>query len=149
MKPFLRTWVVLLLGAIVFVAGLFWVRANFAELQKKDPLTESQERIEDAFGMTLAKESGPAGDGLLVEAVDPEGVAARAGLDVGDRVMAVGDRSVWHIYQFADLVNASISVAPFLPLLVERDGDYRAVVIGHRAGPLVMPDVDHSGHAHH
>jgi S1-C subfamily serine protease len=149
MKPVLRTWVVLLLGAIVFVAGLFWVRANFAELQKKDPLTEAQESIEDTFGMTLAKEPGPGGGGLPVEAVDPEGVAARAGFDVGDRVMAVGDRSVWHIYQFAELVDASISVAPVLPLLVERDGEYRQVLIGHRGAPLVMPEVDHSGHSHH
>ncbi len=147
MRPFLRAWVVLLLAAILFVAGLFWVRANFAELQEKDPLTECQEAIDEAFGMTVAKESGPSG-GLLVEAVDPEGAAARASIQAGDRIVALGDRSLWHVYQFAGLINSAVAVAPALALLVERDGEYRSVVIGHRGGPLEMPETGHSGHSH-
>jgi S1-C subfamily serine protease len=147
MKPFLRTWVVLLLGAILFVVGLFWVRANYAELQKKDPLTESQDRIEDTFGMRVAKESGSAG-GLLVEVVDPESVAGRAGIQAGDRIVALGDRSLWHVYQFAELINSAAEVAPVLALLVARDGEYRSVLIGYRGGPLEMPQTSHSGHTH-
>ncbi len=145
MKPLLRSWVVLLLVAIALVGALFWVRANFAELQKKDPLTEAQESIEEAFGMRVAKESGPKG-GLPVEAVEPGGPAEQVGLAVGDRIMALGDRSVWHVYQFADLINSSITAGRGIMLLVQRDGEYRMIVFRHRTGPVSMP---HTGHSHH
>ncbi len=145
MKPLLRSWVVLLLGAIVFVWALFWVRANYAELQKKDPLTEAQESIEEALGMRVAKESGPGG-GLPVEAVEPGGPAEQVGLAVGDRIMALGDRSLWHVYQFADLINSNVTMGRGIMLLVQRDGEYRMIVFRHRTGPVSMP---HAGHTHH
>jgi S1-C subfamily serine protease len=97
--------------------------------------------------MTIAKESGPQ-VGLLVETVEPESVAARAGIEVGDRLMALGDRSLWHVYQFAGLIDESTRATPVLHLLVEREGAYRAVVIGHRGGPLAVPEAGHAGHSH-
>ena len=93
MRPRIRTWTLLLVAVIGFVAVLFWTRSNPA--QEKDPLTEAQETIADAFGMTLAQVCGPEG-GLPVEAIEPNGPAAGAGIEVGDRVVTIGDESVWH-----------------------------------------------------
>ncbi len=143
MRPAVRTWTLLLIAGIVFMAALFWIRSK--PIGKKDPLTESQETIEKAFGMKLAKESGPQG-GLPVEAVDPRGPAAGSGVEVGDRVVAVGDRSVWHVYQFIQLVNERAPVASAVPLLLEREGEYRVVVFRGQ-GTLPLPG-EEEGHYH-
>ena len=125
MRPRIRTWTLLLVAAIGFMAALFWVRANPS--QEKDPLAEAQETIDHAFGMTLAQTCGPEG-GLPVEAVEPNGPAAGVGIEVGDRIMSIGDESVWHAYQFIEALNRRASSSAALPLLVERDGNYRVVV---------------------
>jgi len=143
MRPRIRTWVVLLVAAIGFMAALFWMRAN--PTQKKDPLTESQETVEHVFGMTIARESGPSG-GLAVEVVERNGPAAAVGMEVGDRVMAVGDESVWHPYQFIEAVNRLASSSTALPLLVEREGAYRVVVF-RSSGELPVPG-EVEGHHH-
>lgn len=143
MRPRIRTWTLLLIAAIGFMAALFWIRAN--PTQKKDPLTESQETVEHAFGMTIARESGPTG-GLAVEAIERDGPAAGVGIEVGDRVMAVGDESVWHAYQFIEAVNRRASSSPSLSLLVEREGAYRVIVF-RSSGELPLPG-EAEGHQH-
>ena len=143
MRPRIRTWTLLLVAAIGFVAALFWVRANPS--QEKNPLAEAQETIDNAFGVTLAQACGPEG-GLPVEAVEPSGPAAGAGIEVGDRVMAIGDESVWHAYQFIEALNKRASSSAVLPLLVERDGDYRVVVF-RSSGELPVPG-EVEGHQH-
>ena len=143
MRPRIRTWTLLLIAAIGFMAALFWVRAN--PTQEKDPLTESQETVEHVFGMTIARESGPSG-GLAIEVVDAKGPAAAAGMEVGDRVMAVGDESVWHAYQFIQAVNRRASSSPALSLLVEREGAYRVIVF-RNSGELPLPG-EEEGHHH-
>lgn len=143
MRPRIRTWTLLLVAAIGFVAALFWIRANPAE--EKTPLVEAQETIDHAFGMTLAQVSGPEG-GLPVEAVEPNGPAAGAGIEVGDRVMAISDESVWHVYQFIEALNRRASSLAALPLLVEREGDYRVVVF-RSSGELPVPG-EVEGHQH-
>ena len=143
MRPRIRTWTLLLVAVIGFVAVLFWTRSNPA--QEKDPLTEAQETIADVFGMTLAQVSGPEG-GLPVEAIEPNGPAAGAGIEVGDRVVTVGDESVWHVYQFIEALNKQASSSASLPLLLEREGDYRIVVF-RSGGPLPVPG-EVEGHQH-
>ena len=143
MRPRIRTWTLLILAAIGFMAALFWVRANPS--QEKDPLTEAQETIDHAFGMTLAQACG-AEDGLPVEALEPNGPAAGAGIEVGDRVVAIGDESVWHAYQFIEALNKRAPSSPVLPLLLEREGDYRVVVFK-SSGPLPVPG-EVEGHQH-
>ncbi|HUU54103.1 MAG TPA: PDZ domain-containing protein [Armatimonadota bacterium] len=143
MKPRVRTWTLLLIAAIGFMAALFWIRAN--PTKEKNPLTEAQETIEQAFGMKLALESGPQG-GLPVEAVEAGGPAANVGVEVGDRILAVGDESVWHVYQLIEIVNRWVSASPGLPLLVEREGEYRVLVF-RSSGPLPLPG-EEDGHQH-
>jgi len=143
MRPRIRTWTLLLIAAIGFVAALFWVRANPS--QEKNPLAEAQETIDNAFGMTLAQACGPEG-GLPVEAGELNGPAAGTGIEVGDRGMAIGDESVWHAYQFIEALNKRASSSAVLPLLVERDGDYRVVVF-RSSGELPVPG-EVEGHQH-
>ena len=101
--------------------------------------------IEQAFGMKLALESGPQG-GLPVEAVEAGGPAANVGVEVGDRIVAVGDESVWHVYQLIEIINRWVSASPGLPLLVEREGEYRVLVF-RSSGPLPLPG-EEDGHQH-
>jgi len=142
MRPRLRTWTLLLIAAIVFVGLLFWARAN--PYEEKAPVVEAQETIQRAFGMKLATET-KSGDGLSVEEVDPKGPAANVGIEAGDRIVAVGDESVWHTYQFIEAANKRLSAAPMLALLVERKGEYR-VIIFRADGPLPLPGEDEEHH---
>jgi len=142
MRPILRTWVLLLIGAIIIVGGMFWARAHSGAAAKKDPLLEAQAQVEKAFGMKLATACGPEG-GLKVEAVKKGSPADLTGIKVGDRVLTVGDRSVWHVYQFSQYASEVLQSAPGVSMLVERKGGYLQVVFGRRgmtpagaAGPM-------------
>ncbi len=126
MKPILRTWTLLLIAAIALVFGLFWARAKAGEA-KKNPLEQSQAEMEKIIGMKLALESGPMG-GLKVEAVKKGSPADSVGIKVGDRVVSIGDKSVWHVYQFHEYASKLSEQAPVLMLLVERKGEYRQVI---------------------
>jgi S1-C subfamily serine protease len=128
MKPILRSWMLLLVGAIVFVGGMFWVRANSSS-GPQDPLLEAQQDLESVFGMKVALQANQQG-GLQIEAVTPGGPAEHVGLAAGDRVVACGDKSVWHSYQLLQFVQQQMESAPAVVLLVERDGEYRQVVFG-------------------
>ena len=143
MRPRIRTWALLLLAAIIFMSALFWMRAN--PVEKKNPLAEAQDTIAHAFGMTLAEACGPEG-GLPVEAVEPDGPAASVDIQIGDRVVAVGDESVWHTYQFIEAMNKLATSSPVVPLLLEREGAYRSIMF-RNAGRLPVPG-ETEGHHH-
>ncbi|MBN1460468.1 MAG: PDZ domain-containing protein [Armatimonadetes bacterium] len=150
MRPRLRIWTLLLLAAIGLVGVMFWIRAHPEHYSQKDPLTESQEVISGALGMTLQKDSEGRG-GLEVLEVSRDGAAARAGIQVGDRIIAVVDRSVWHIHQFQELVLEQLGQFPALILLKERDGSYQTVALsqGIDPEPLLKAEEEHShGHSH-
>lgn len=143
MRPRLRTWTLMLLAAILFMAALFWMRANPAP--EDNPLVEAQQTINQAFGMTLAQASGPDG-GLPVEGIETGGPAAGVGIQVGDRLVAVGDESVWHAYQFIQALNKVAEASPVLPILLERNGEYRLIVFK-SGGKLPVPG-EVEGHQH-
>jgi S1-C subfamily serine protease len=134
MRPRLRIWTLLLIGAIAFVVAMFWVRAHLEDFSPKDPLTKSQEAIQGSLGMEVEKDSNGQG-GLRVLDVDPRGAAAQAGVQAGDRVIAVLDRSVWHVYQFQELVVEGLESLPALFLLLERDGSYLNVALSSGIDP--------------
>jgi len=135
MKPGIRSWTMLLVAGILFVSGLFWVRAN--PPADKDPLMEARDGLAKAFGLEVALKAGREG-GLLVEGVRPGSPAERAGIQVGDRVVACGDRSVWHVYQLAEFISEDVRAGPAVSLLVQRDDKYWPAVFGAR--PRAMRD---------
>ncbi len=143
MKPILRTWTLLLIAAIALVFGLFWARGKSGEA-KKNPLEQSQAAMEKSLGMKLATQSGPEG-GLKVEAVKKGSPADAVGIKVGDRILTVGDRSVWHVYQFQEYASKLSEQAPAMLLLVERKGEYHNVVL--RLSEMIPP-VEEQGNGH-
>ena len=133
MRPLFRTWILLPIVAIIFFVGLFWAREQAREA-KKDPVVKAQEGIEKSFGMKLETQTS-SGNGLKVLAVRSGSPADKSGIKVGDQVLAIGDRSIWHTYQFGDLMTKQLQAAPYLPVLVEHNGEYRSVMFG-RTGAM-------------
>ena len=146
MRPVLRSWVLLPVVAIALVAGMFWAR-NQAIETKKDPMTKAQEWVTRSFGMTVEKQTS-GGNGLEVESVAPKGAAAEAGIKVGDRIAAVSDRSVWHVYQLIELISERLR-GPVLPVLVASGDDYHLVRLS-AAGARTPPPIEEEegGHQH-
>ncbi len=126
MRPLFRAWMLLPIIAILFIAGLFWARQQAAQ-GKKDPLTQAQDWVRDSFGMTVEKATTE-GDGLKVEVVSSGGAAAAVGIKAGDRIIAVGERSVWHVYQLTTLI-AKWMNGPVAPVLVASGkGDHQVLL---------------------
>lgn len=145
MRTSFRRWMLLLVAAIIVVAGLFWARAEVREA-KKDPLTKAQEWVQKSFGMTVERQTST-GSGLKVQAVLPGGAAAEAGIKQGDRIVAVGDRSVWHVYQLVELI-AARKGAPMMPVLVATGDDYH-LVRPSLAGAKTPPPIEEEEGGHH
>jgi S1-C subfamily serine protease len=131
MKPILRWWTLLLVAAILFVGGMIWVRLQPPAADRNNPLLQARESIAERFGMEVATAAGPEG-GLLVEAVTPGEPAERVGIQVGDRIVACGDRSVWHVHQMVEVIDEQVSRGGVVAMLIERDGAYRLQTFGHR-----------------
>ncbi|NIR00309.1 MAG: PDZ domain-containing protein, partial [Gemmatimonadales bacterium] len=83
---------------------MIWVRVRAPSAGTDDPLLLARESIAERFGMELATTAGPEG-GLLVETVAPGRPAEQVGIQAGDRIVACGDRSVWHVYQLMELID--------------------------------------------
>jgi S1-C subfamily serine protease len=129
MRPVVRSWMLLLIGGILFAAGMFWVRARQHSGGPEDLLLEAQGSLARSFGMEVATEAIPEG-GVRVEEVRPGSPAERAGIKAGDRIVACGDRSVWHAYQLAQYIGEELAFGPAVTLLVESGGDYRPAMFG-------------------
>jgi S1-C subfamily serine protease len=124
-------WTVLLVLAILFVIGLLWVRSQPPEVD--NPLADAQTEINQKFGFLVDPLPGPKG-GLMVKSVTPKSPAAYLGLQAGDRVLTVNERSVWQAVQLRDLMAEKLQRGP-MALLVERGGVFRLVPFGaHAAG---------------
>jgi S1-C subfamily serine protease len=119
---------VILLLAILFVAGLFM---NRTPPPPKDPMRDAQQELLDAFGFQVELTPSRAG-GLVVQKIIAGRRAEQVGLQVGDRILTVNERSVWHVKNMDDLVQASVSGGA-IALLVERNGVYRQVWLLHPA----------------
>jgi S1-C subfamily serine protease len=65
-------------------------------------------------------------DTILVSAVAPDMPAARAGLQVGDRIYQIGGRPFADDTAFA---RAAMSLPDPIELLVERDGQFRVLTL--------------------
>ena len=141
MRRHLSGWTVLLLFAVLFVVGLIWVRGKPPKVE--DPLAEAAEEVSQRYGFLVESESDPKG-GVMVKAITPGSPAALLGLQVGDRVIAVSERSVWHAVQLGDLLEERLSRGP-TPLLVVKGGVYRQVVFGRRAAGPAGPGAARPG----
>ena len=129
MRPVVRSWMLLLIGGILFAAGMFWVRARQHTGGSDDPLLQARDSLARSFGIEVATEALPEG-GVRVEEVRPGSPAERAGINPGDRIVACGDRSVWHAYQLAQYIGEALAFGPAVTLLVESSGNYRPATFG-------------------
>lgn len=143
MRRLLPSWAVLLIGAILFVAGLFWIRSHPG--QKPTPLEEAVETISQYLGMEVEQAPGPEG-GLLVKGVRPGTMAHRLGVQVGEKVMAVGDRSVWHAVQLQQLINEEMQRRRGCAIMLAKDQTFRTVIFGFAPVP---PPPTADEHAHY
>jgi membrane-associated protease RseP (regulator of RpoE activity) len=123
---------VLLVLAVVIVAGTIYVRLRPAK--EDDPVADAVAQMDKAFGFEVSGAPVDAKGGLVVQRVRPGSAAEQLGIHVGDRFVAVGDRSIWHAQNMLSEISEAIEGGP-VPLLVEKDGAYRQVVIGGRGGP--------------
>lgn len=146
MRPRFHKWMLLPVAAIVVVAGMFWAREQAREA-KKDPLTKAQEWVQKSFGMTVEQKTST-GSGLKVEGVLPGSAAAEAGIKAGDQVVAVGDRSVWHVYQLIELISQRTR-GPVVPVLVATGEDYHLARLPLAGVKTPPPIVEEEGGHHH
>jgi S1-C subfamily serine protease len=138
MRFTLPAWALLLIAAILFVAGLFWVRAHPA--QKDNPLAQATDNISLGLGMEVEPAPGPEG-GLLVKEVRPKSVAEHVGVKVGERVVAVGDRSVWHAVQLEQFISEEMSTTGSCTIMLVKGNVYRTVTLGFaRVAPPPAPE---------
>jgi len=128
MKPLLSPRVVLLVAAIVFVALMIWVRTH--PEKPDDPVMESVEQLWDKLGLRIQPVPGGPGGGLPVNDVKAGSPADRVGFRKGDRILAVGDRSVWHSLMFSEQLNQNLSQGRPFSVLVDSNGSYHGIIMG-------------------
>lgn len=131
MRPLLKPWMLLLLAAIALMALMIWVRAHPHE--REDPLLQAAERLAESVGLEVETQAD-AGPGVLLKGVRPGSVAAQLGFKPGDRVIAVGDRSVWHSHSLLTRLGEMLGQNSPAPVLVQRGQEYLSIVFGRR-GP--------------
>ena len=131
MRPVLPPWAILLVLAILFMAGMIWVRDM--PKAKLRPLEDASKTLFDAFGMKGATEVAPEG-GVEVGEVKTGSLAAAAGIRAGDRIIACRDLSVWHSAQLLEYVRSSVSQRSPCTLLLANDGHYRVVTLSTEQG---------------
>jgi predicted metalloprotease with PDZ domain len=129
MKPLLRSWTLILVAAILFVGGMIWVRLHPRSTDLDDPLLQARKAVAESFGVEAATSISASG-GVLVEAVIPGSAAEQLGIQAGDRIVACGDRSVWHVYQLDELASSQLARGSAVGLMLEREGTYWVVVLG-------------------
>ncbi len=108
---------------------------------EEDPLGSSCEAISRHFGMEIEPVSSPEYGGLRVISVDEGDSAAQAGIEVGDYIMACGERSVWNSMELVEYVTEVSSRYNGFTLMIKRGEEYLIVGFG-----LVSPQP--GGHDH-
>jgi membrane-associated protease RseP (regulator of RpoE activity) len=127
MKPLLSTRIVLLVCAIIFVALMLWIRAH--PEKPEDPVMDAISQLSEGLGLDIDPIAGAKG-GIAVKAVRPGSPADRLGLRAGDRILAIGDRSVWHALNVQEFLNQGLTSGRPFPILVDSNGDYHAIIMG-------------------
>lgn len=131
MKRALPSWMFLVVGAIVVVAAMFWVRANPPQPSaEEDPLGSSCDAISRHFGMEIEPVSSEEYGGLRVTSVDEGDSAAQAGIEVGDYIMACGERSVWNSIELVEYITEVSSRYNGFTLMIKRGEEYLIVGFG-------------------
>jgi hypothetical protein len=125
-----HTWIILLILVIAIVAVVMF---RGEPEKEKDQVVQAQETIDRVLGMKL-EPAASTGTGLKVEGITKGGQAEQQDIKIGDRVIAVGDRSVWHTVQFTEFASEFSEARRPLPMLVESKGNYRLVVFGRPQG---------------
>jgi len=130
MKRALPSWMLLLLGAVVLLAIMFWARANPPELTaEEDPLGAACNAVSRYFGMEI--EPLPSVDGgLRVTSVHEGGPAALAGMQVDDHIVACGERSVWNASELVDYFTEISSRYGRATMMIKRGEQYLVVGFG-------------------
>ena len=91
-----------------------------------------KERIGAEFRALTAQEADKYGlekpQGVVISRLDPRGAFAKAGLEISDVILAIGDRAIEGVDTFVRLVNA-LPAAQEIPFTVldHRDGEIGAV----------------------
>jgi len=127
MKPVLSPRVILLVAAIVFVALMLWVRTH--PEKPVDPIMDALDELKKGMGLTVQPLPGPNG-GLPVLEVEPGSPADRLGFRKGDRILTVGDRSIWHVLMLTEQLSQNLEQGRPFPVLVDSKGTYHAIVVG-------------------
>lgn len=131
MKRALPSWMLLLLGAIVVVAAMFWVRANPPQLSaEEDPIGSACDAMSRHFGMEIEPLAADEYGGLRVISVDEGTPAAQAGMQVGDYIMACGERSVWNAAELVEYVSEVSSRYGGFTLMIKRGEQYLILGFG-------------------
>jgi serine protease Do len=99
---------------------------NTPQTQPTPPDNQQATPVTTDTGMTLVPNSG--GDGLLVQAVNPDSVAADKGFAVGDQILEVDNKKVSTGKEFEDAIAAVKSSGRGTALIkAERDGNVRFI----------------------
>ncbi|MGD0111125.1 MAG: PDZ domain-containing protein [Armatimonadota bacterium] len=127
MKPLLSPRVVLLVAAIVFVALMLWVRTH--PEKPPDPVMDAVDEMAQGIGFTVQPVPGPEG-GLPVLAVKAGSPADHLGFRKGDRILAVGDRSIWHAQMLSEQLSQNLQSGMPFPVLVNSSGTFHSIILG-------------------
>ncbi|MCJ7822660.1 MAG: PDZ domain-containing protein [Armatimonadetes bacterium] len=130
MRRILPPWAWLLVIPILIVGAMMLMRLNPPVNEgPSDPLLEAANHLESALGLQIDTVPLPGG-GVRVSGIVPGTPAEQLGIQAGDRIVACGSQSVWHVYQLADLMTQSLGAGYPASLLVEREGTFWQVVLG-------------------
>ena len=100
------------------------------------PLQSPDARRGDRLGIVLAQVRSPAGasgEGGILEVREAHGMALRAGISVGDRILSINGTAVHRIAEY-EAALAKLPAHDYVALLVLRDGGVYFFALGASAG---------------
>src|SRR5574340_67212 len=127
MKPVLSPRIILLLAAIIFVSLMIWTRTH--PQKPEDPVMDAINELSRGLGLVIEPVAGPKG-GVTVTSVNAGSPAERLGFKAGDRILAIGDRSVWNALNVQEFLGQGLSSGAPFPILVDSKGNYHAIILG-------------------